>query len=93
MKITFASVLLFALIAAMVGSLAGAFWVCIRKGVKGLGSAVQMVVGSLLMFALASGVIGLYEIGGYARTVEFWESLAVGTIGLILFLRGIRQAR
>jgi len=92
-KINPATVIFFAWVAVMSSALGGAIAVCARSGVKGLKSAFLQVLGGLLMIAFVSAFIGFNEIDGYARSIPFWASLALGSIGMALFVKGMRNFR
>ncbi|MBI2927827.1 MAG: hypothetical protein HYY24_19215 [Verrucomicrobia bacterium] len=53
---------------------------------KGVLPAALTICGELLFGAFVSAFIGVYELGGYARTTRFAVSMAVGSSGLALLL-------
>jgi hypothetical protein len=92
MKITVATILLCAWMAMLPAALAGAIWTCARKGRNGIIPGLGLLLGTLLLFGFVSGVIGLYEIDDYVRSLQFWGAITLGSVGLILIGLGIKRA-
>jgi hypothetical protein len=66
---------------------------CKRQRASGVWRAAGMMLGALLTFGFVSGLIGLYEITDYIRTIQFWISMSVGLGGVLLFSRGVRHLK
>jgi|GEM_PF-2900212 len=92
MKLTWAGLTLVAWFGVLLLAIAGAVMVCVRQRFKGVLAGGLMVVGGLLTFGFVSGIIGLYELDGYAGTAGFWLSMLIGLAGMGLFGFGIKRA-
>jgi hypothetical protein len=73
-------------------ALMGAIWTDTRKSREGIVRGREMGLGSLLLFGLVSGVIGLYEMSDHVQSLPFWNSITIGLIGLILIHLGSQGA-
>ena len=75
---------------AWFGVLIAAFIVAVihlvRKRFRGVVLALSVTFGALLSWALVSAYIGVCEIDGYAGSRAFVASLAVGIVGVALFV-------